>query len=69
MPVIDGFAVLRDLRADPRTERTPVIVATSLTIDAELRTRLPAGVRLISKNHISRDTVALFLREATQGTA
>ncbi|MGC1778679.1 MAG: ATP-binding protein [Xanthobacteraceae bacterium] len=65
MPNVDGFTVLQGLNADNRTSIIPVIVATSLAVDAELKARLPVGVRVISKNLISRDSVALFLREAT----
>ena len=69
MPAIDGFTVLQELGADRRTSIIPIIISTSMTINAELRARLPAGTRLISKNTISRDNVSLFLREATQGAS
>ncbi len=65
MPNVDGFTVLQELNADHRTSVIPVIVATSLAVDAELKARLPVGARVISKNLISRDSVSLFLREAT----
>jgi signal transduction histidine kinase/CheY-like chemotaxis protein len=65
MPNVDGFTVLQELGADQRTSTIPVIVSTSLAVNAELKARLPIGVRLISKNLISRENVALFLREAT----
>jgi signal transduction histidine kinase len=65
MPNVDGFTVLQELNADKRTSVIPVIVATSLAVDAELKARLPIGTRVISKNLISRDSVSLFLREAT----
>jgi signal transduction histidine kinase len=65
MPTVDGFTVLQELGADSRTSVTPVIVSTSMNINAELKARLPAGVRVISKNTISRENVSLFLRDAT----
>ena len=65
MPNVDGFTVLQGLNADHRTSVIPVIVATSLAVDAELKAKLPVGVRVISKNLISRESVSLFLREAT----
>jgi signal transduction histidine kinase len=65
MPNVDGFTVLQGLNADNRTSIIPVIVATSLAVDAELKARLPIGTRVISKNLISRESVSLFLREAT----
>lgn len=67
MPTLDGFTVLQELTADRRTSMIPIIISTSLTINAELRARLPAGTRLISKNTISRENVSLFLRDLTQG--
>ena len=65
MPNIDGFTVLQELNADGRTSVIPLIVSTSLAVDAELKAKLPAGTRVISKNLISRENVALFLRDAT----
>ena len=67
MPSVDGFTVLQELMMDRRTSMIPIIISTSMTISAELRARLPAGTRLISKNTISRENVSLFLRDLTQG--
>jgi signal transduction histidine kinase/CheY-like chemotaxis protein len=67
MPTVDGFTVLQELNADSRTSLTPVIVSTSLNVNAELKARLPAGTRVISKNTISRENVSLSLRDATVG--
>jgi signal transduction histidine kinase/CheY-like chemotaxis protein len=64
MPNVDGFTVLQQLNADQRTSIIPVVVATSLAVNAELKARLPVGTRLISKNLISRENVSLFLRDA-----
>ena len=69
MPTMDGFTVLQELNADSRTSVTPVIVSTSLNVNAELKARLPAGTRVISKNTISRENVSLFLRDATMGAS
>jgi signal transduction histidine kinase len=69
MPNVDGFTVLQELNADRRTSIIPVIVSTSLEVNAELRARLPVGTRLISKNLISRENVSLFLRDATHPPA
>lgn len=65
MPNVDGFTVLQELNADQRTSVIPIIVSTSLAVDAELKARLPIGTRVISKNLISRENVSLFLRDAT----
>jgi signal transduction histidine kinase len=69
MPNVDGFTVLQELGADGRTSIIPVIVSTSLAVNAELKARLPAGARLISKNLISRENVSMFLRDAVSGLA
>lgn len=66
MPAVDGFTVMQELNADGRTSTIPVIVSTSLNVNAELKARLPAGTRVISKNTISRENVSLYLRDATQ---
>ena len=65
MPNVDGFTVLQELNADKRTSVIPIIVSTSLAVNAELKARLPVGTRVISKNLISRENVSLFLRDAT----
>jgi signal transduction histidine kinase/CheY-like chemotaxis protein len=65
MPNVDGFTVLQELNADKRTSVIPIIVSTSLTVDAALKARLPVGTRVIAKNLISRENISLFLREAT----
>ncbi len=69
MPTVDGFTVLQELNADERTSGIPVIVSTSLEVNAELHARLPAGTRAISKDLISRESVSLFLRDATTSPA
>jgi signal transduction histidine kinase/CheY-like chemotaxis protein len=63
MPNIDGFAVLKELAADRELAAIPVIVSTSLAVDASLRERLPSGVRLIPKDQVSRASVSQMLRE------
>jgi signal transduction histidine kinase/CheY-like chemotaxis protein len=69
MPNVDGFTVLQELNADQRTSVIPVVVSTSLAVNAELKARLPVGTRLISKNLISRENVSLFLRDAVDAQA
>jgi two-component system, response regulator len=36
LPKIDGFEVLRELKADPRTQRIPVVMLTSSNIDRDV---------------------------------
>ena len=66
MPQVDGFAVLKELRSHSETRATPVVISTSLTVNDELRARLPAGMKVMSKGTLSRDTVFSLLRQATQ---
>ena len=65
MPDIDGFAVIEQLQANPNTRAIPVIVATSLSLTSMLRARLPAGIRLLAKDGLTRETISLALNEAT----
>ena len=65
MPHVDGFAVLQQLESEARTKAIPVIIATSLAVTMELKSRLPAGVRIFSKEGMSRESVSLALKDAT----
>src|SRR5581483_3867916 len=49
MPDLDGFAVLRQLRADPATAVTPVIVLTSKTLSSEERAELEGLVSAVGQ--------------------
>ena len=65
MPDIDGFAVIEQLQANPNTRAIPIIIATSLSVTGALRARLPAGIRVLSKDGMTRESIALALNEAT----
>ena len=65
MPAIDGFTVLQELASDEQTKMIAVIISTSLTVNAQLKARLPQGTRVISKDMISRESVSLLLSEVT----
>jgi CheY-like chemotaxis protein len=65
MPHVDGFAVLQQLESEARTKAIPVIIATSRSVTTELKSRLPAGVRIFSKESMSRESVSLALKDAT----
>jgi DNA-binding response OmpR family regulator len=50
MPVIDGWQVLRELKADSRTEDIPVIMLTALSEERDLiRGHLQGAVRYVTK--------------------
>jgi CheY-like chemotaxis protein/anti-sigma regulatory factor (Ser/Thr protein kinase) len=65
MPNVDGFTVLRALQSDPATRTIPVVVFTSMHIDAGLTARLPPGAALLRKNNISREQVTALLKHVT----
>jgi signal transduction histidine kinase/ActR/RegA family two-component response regulator len=65
MPEFDGFRVLEALQANPATRAIPVIVATSQSITPNLTARLPAGIRVLSKQGMTREAIAFALTEAT----
>jgi signal transduction histidine kinase/ActR/RegA family two-component response regulator len=66
MPEFDGFKVLQELRANPNTRAIPVIIATSQSITSNLTLRLPAGIRVLSKQGLTAESVASALTEATE---
>jgi signal transduction histidine kinase len=67
MPDIDGFAVLEQLKHEPRLASIPVVVSTSMPINGELREQLPHGMRVLSKSMLSRESVLTLLREVLGG--
>jgi signal transduction histidine kinase/CheY-like chemotaxis protein len=67
MPHVDGFTVLNELRSDPGTDSIPVVISTSLTVDDDLRARLPTGMPIMSKATLSRETVYSLLAQAIRG--
>jgi signal transduction histidine kinase/CheY-like chemotaxis protein len=62
MPGLPGEDVLRRLRADPRTEETPVVVYTSRVLDGAGRALLPGATAFLSKE-ASRATALGVIRE------
>ena len=44
MPLVDGIEVLRQIKADPRTQQTPVVIMTSSREDCDLEESYKLGV-------------------------
>ncbi len=47
MPEVDGFAVVSDLRSDPATERTPILIYTAKNLGAAERELLQGNIQAI----------------------
>jgi len=70
MPGMTGFEVLEQLRADPATARTPVIIATAQTLDEkEHRFLREAATAVLSKGATGRDTVLGLVNTAVMKRA
>ncbi|MFZ5788625.1 MAG: response regulator [Acidobacteriota bacterium] len=74
MPKLNGFEVLRALKADPATRDIPVIVCTSKILEDEERAQLTeSAVAVLAKESTSRETALAHLRDAlvraTRGVA
>ncbi|MDQ4137177.1 MAG: ATP-binding protein, partial [Pseudomonadota bacterium] len=65
MPVLDGYAVLDALAADPDTRRIAVAVSTSSVLGPDQRQRLAGARAILPKSSLSREAVSRFLREAS----
>ena len=65
MPKIQGFEVLRSLKADPATRGIPVIVLTNLGQDADRQAALASGAReYLVKADLSLDALAAAVDRA-----
>jgi CheY-like chemotaxis protein len=62
MPDVDGFAVVEELRSDPRTASIPIIVLTSKTMTVEEKSQLNGRIsHLARKGDFNRaDFLALI---------
>jgi YesN/AraC family two-component response regulator len=68
MPVLDGFSVLQQLRADPRTARVPVVVISGQRLSLDDVQRLDySRVTFHTKGLLSSDEAVELLREAFAG--
>lgn len=63
MPNLDGWGALRELRADPRTRRTPCVAFTAFSAYEDQRRALDAGFdAYLSKPFTERDLLDLVAR-------
>jgi CheY-like chemotaxis protein len=64
MPDVDGYEMLRRLKADPATGGMPVVMVTAQPLDDEQRRRLAAAAAVLSKEGLSRLTALAAVQSA-----
>jgi CheY-like chemotaxis protein len=64
MPDVDGYELLRRLKADPATGDVPVLMVTAQPLDDEQRRRLTAAEGVLSKEGLSRVTALAAVQTA-----
>jgi CheY-like chemotaxis protein len=69
MPDVDGYELLRRLKADPATGNVPVLMVTAQPIDDDLRRRLAAAAGVLSKEGLSRMTALAAVETAMHARA
>jgi CheY-like chemotaxis protein len=67
LPDVDGYEVLRRLRADPRTEQIPVVIVTSTHLEEhERRSLLEQATSILAKDRITREEVTAAVEGALE---
>ncbi len=65
MPEVDGFSVLREMRANPQWRDIPVVVLTSLDLTGEVRRLLQQQAeRVLQKGRYTREELLKEVRDA-----
>jgi two-component system response regulator len=62
LPKVDGFAVLREIRADPRTQMLPVVMLTSSAIERDV----VQGYRLGANSYVQKPMEVDEFRETVR---
>ena len=62
MPGLDGFAVLEELRSEPATAETPVVINTAKPLTPRDRTRLKSAAAILDKRGSSHGELAAILQ-------
>jgi CheY-like chemotaxis protein len=67
MPEVDGFSVLREMRANPEWRDIPVVVLTSLDLTGEVRRLLhQQAERVLQKGRYTREELLKEVRDAVK---
>lgn len=61
MPDLDGYELMEELDAEPRTREIPVVVVTSAVLGAKERARLGRARAIIGKDRLSTETLVAAL--------
>jgi len=69
MPVLDGAGTLTRLRADPALRDIPVVLLTSVDIDADVRLTLDPVPVLLNKAQLTRRRLVSLLHQVLAGEA
>jgi CheY-like chemotaxis protein/anti-sigma regulatory factor (Ser/Thr protein kinase) len=69
MPGMDGWQVLEQLRKDAATRTTPVVIVTSHTLEPAQRDGLHEAFAVVSKQDLSRSTLAPVVQAAAEKDA
>ncbi len=67
MPGMDGFEVVRQLKADPASERIKIVMVTALDDDASRARLASAGVRHVLTKPVDRWKLKACLEELITG--
>lgn len=62
LPVLDGFAVLREMRRDPKLARVPVVALTAFAMQGDRQKALEAGF----DDYITKPVESAALRKRVQ---
>jgi two-component system alkaline phosphatase synthesis response regulator PhoP len=63
MPFMDGYEVLKNLRKDPATAETPVIILTAKSADEDVFEAYHLGAHMFLSKPVDLDMLALFVRQ------
>ena len=69
LPLLDGYAVARELRSEPRLRSVPIIAVTSYAMPGDREKCLAAGATDYLEKPIDPDTFVKRIREHLSGSA
>lgn len=67
LPELDGYEILRQLRADPRTERLPILMLTAKGQREDRETALECGADLFITKPFSNSEIVAAVKQLAAG--